>query len=221
MKKTMVTLLAVILALSLPMTAMAAGGFISSPGANDYPVLIEGGFADDDCDGRIVVTPYSDRDQLNDADRQDMEDARKEIEDSKNLTDLCDGLGDAAKDKGAKDKNLAVSDLFHLGLENCADHSGHGDFDVKLKPSTAKNFVAVMKRINGKWEIVPGAKISGDHLLFSSDDFGPYAIVVNAGAGNVQPPQTGDNFPWLYVVLMVVSAAGLVTLFVVFKKKNA
>lgn len=221
MKKAMVTLLAIVLVLSLPMTVLAAGGFVSSPGANEYPFLIEGGVNDENCDGNIVVTPYSDRDQLDAADREDMEEARDEIEDAKNLTDLCDDLKDIAKDKGVKEKNLAVSDLFHIGMENCDDHNGHGDFDVTLKPSTANNFVALMKRVNGKWVLVKNAKVSGDHLLFTSDEFGAYAIVVNTAAGNVQPPLTGDAFPWLYVVLMVVSAAGLVTLFVVYKKKNA
>lgn len=221
MKKAMVTLLAMVLVFSLSVTAMAAGGFISSPGVNNYPVLEEGGFTDENCDGDIVLTPYADRGDLTDADRNEMEQARKEIEDADDLTDLCDGLKDAAKDKGAKDKNLAVSDLFHIGMENCGDHDEHGGFDIKLKPSTAKNFVALMKRVDGKWVIVKDAKVSGDHLLFSSDDFGAYAIVVNAGAGNVQSPETGDAFPWLYVVLMVVSAAGLVALFVVSKKKNA
>lgn len=221
MKKTMVILLALVLALSLPITAMAAGGFVSSPSVNDGPKLEDYSFDSEDCDGEIVVTPYSDRDQLPDSERQDLEDARDEIEDSKDLTDLCDGLDDAAKDKGVNKKKLSVSDLFHVGLEGCDDHEDHGSFRVKLTTEQTKNFVALMKRVNGKWQLVPNAKVSGDHLLFTSGDFGPYAIVVNTGAGNVQAPQTGDAFPWLYVVLMVVSAAGLVALFVGFKKKSA
>lgn len=209
MKKIMVALLAIALVLTMTAPVFAAGNFVSSPSAQDTPVLDKYSF-NGDCTGALILTPYSQRDTL-DKDAKDLlEDCYQQIKDSKDLTKLFPDV------KVPDGKKLLVGDLFNVDYDDCADHNAHNPFTVTVKPSTVKNFVAVVAYVDGKWVSVD-AKLDGDKLIITSGYYGPYAIVLADEAA----PGTGDDFPWGYLIAMVVSAAGLVVIGFSFKKKVA
>ena len=215
MKKIVVALLALVMALVLPMSAFAASGaFLSSPSANADVQLIEYSFTGN-CGGKIVLTPYGDIAELDDAARLAMEEAYKQIAANKDLSKIVDGLKAMADAAGIDVTNLAVSDLFYLGYDGCADHDGH-TYTVKLKPEVLNNFFTVLQFVDGKWVIIENAKVEGGYLTLSGDAYGPIAIVVEKDG-----TATGDAFPWIYVVLMAISAAGLVAVSVMYKKRVA
>lgn len=214
MKKILITLMALVLAVSLPMTAFAAGAFLSSPSTNAPTELIEF-TVPDGCTATIIVTPYSERHTLSEDERKALEDAYDDIAGTTNLGDIVDGLNDLADKAGIDVSSLAVSDLFNVGYEGCKDHDNHS-YTIKLKPEILKNFFKVIQYVNGKWIVVENATVDGEYLTMSSKYYGPVAIVVETGN-----TQTGDAFPWIYVVLMIVSAAGLVTVSVLYKKSAA
>ena len=211
MKKIAITLLALTLAVCMPLTAFAAGAFLSSP-SNTTTELVDYDFTDG-CGATLIVTPYGERDTLDEDSRKTLEEAYGQIAGNKNLGDLSDDLKALAEKLGLDVTNLAVSDLFNIGYEGCDDHTDHS-YTVKLKPEILKNFVTVMQYVDGKWIVVENAKAEGGYLTMSSKYYGPVAIVVEKGN-----TATGDSFPWIYLVLMVVSAAGLVTVSVLYKKK--
>ncbi len=222
MKKVLVVLLTVVMMMSMTVTVFAAGGFVSSPTVQQAPGVISFEPADDDCTGRLVITPYGERDELTTAQRTFFEKAYNEIKGSTNLTELCAALKKIAANKKIKAKNLAVSELFDIHVTGCDYHDEHYDFDVVLDPESLKNFVALIHmNKEGNWEVVEGAKViaNGDHLAFSVDSFSPFAIVINNSA---KPSQTGDNslIP-VYATVMAVSALAIVVILAKSKKREA
>jgi len=198
-----------------------SGSFIESPSNNQGPTLVEGKNEDEDCISQLIITPFGDRDNLSDEERKELEDAYDTIKNTDDLSDLCDAIEDLAEKLGTSTGNISVSDLFHIGNTDCDSHDEHGAFDIKLQADTLKNFAGLMYYSDGKWEMVDGAKVQGEHLIFKSDKMGPYAILVNAAAGGVGAPDTGDSMPWVYIALMAVSAIGLAVVIVNYKKKSA
>ena len=219
MKKLLVLFTAIVMVLTMSFTAFAApGAFVSSPSGNQGPTLVSGSNSDPDCGGKVVITPYSKRDTLDDEARKQIEDTYKDILGTDDLSKIIDALKDIAKQNNVSTKDLSVSDLFDISFSNCDDHDGHGNFDITLSAETLKNFVALARRNGDKWELVPGAKVNGDHLMFSSDVEGAYAIIVNTA----DVPKTGDESQaWIYIVLMLASVAGLVIVGFSLKKKNS
>lgn len=215
MKKIVTSVMVLALILSLGLSVFAApGGFLVSPGTKPTPTLVDGSITD--CDGDLVVTPYSERHDLPDDERDLLEDAYDQIRDHKDLSDLCADLEEIAKENKDNVKRYAVSELFNVGYEGCDAHDNHTDYKAVLKPQSTKNFVALMALVDGEWVIVENAKVDGNHLVVEGAYYGPYAIVVDTGSG-----ATGDSFPWIYVVLMAVSAMGLVVLAIAYKQKKA
>lgn len=214
MKKIVISLLALVLAVSMPLTAFAAGAFLNSPSANAPTQLVDYEFTDG-CEAKIILTPYSERHKLSDEDRERLEDAYDSIAGTKNLGDLVEALKEAAEKAGIDPSKLAVSDLFNLDYEGCDDHDDHS-YTIKLKPELLKNFFKVMCYIDGKWVVIENATVDGEYLTIKGNYYGPMAIVVETSG-----TQTGDSFPWIYMVLMVVSAAGLVVVSVLYKKNAA
>lgn len=210
MKKIMVCLMAAVLVLTMSVSVFAAGNFVSSPSVQDGPHLVDYVFTGD-CEGELVVTPYSDRDSLDEDDKNLLEDAYQMIHDSDDLSDLFDGIQIPEGKTG-----LGVSDLFFINYVGCDEHGDHNPFTATLKPEVVKNLAGVYVLVNGEW-IAVDYKLDGENLVITSEHYGPYAIVV--GTGDV--PGTGDSFPWGYLVAMVVSAMGLIVIAFAYKKKVA
>ncbi len=208
MKKIAVCLMAAVLVLTMSVSVFAAGNFVSSPSVQDTPQLVDYVFVGD-CEGELIVTPYSERDALDEDDKTLLEDAYQLIHDSEDLTELFDGI----KIPDGKD-GLGVSDLFFVDYDGCDEHDDHNPYTATIKPEIIDNVAGVYVFVNGQW-IAVDYKVDGENLVLTSNYYGPYAIVV--GTGDV--PGTGDSFPWGYLVAMVVSAAGLAVIAVAFKKQ--
>ena len=210
MKKVIASVLSLMLVLALSVSVFATGGFVKSPTLDKAPtvedVTVETGTAP-----TVTVTPYDDRHDLATEDKADLEVAYNEIKAAADLTKV-------AADKKVEAKNLAISDLFDISHDGAAG-TDFGTFTIKLNADEIKNFVALLHKGANGWTVVESAKIEGDHLVFSVEDFSPFAIVVDAGAGS---PSTGDNanLP-LYIALMAVSAVALVVVIVALKKKKS
>lgn len=213
MKKVLVALLVVVMVMALPMTAFAAGAFLSSPSSNADTELVDVTFSDG-CTAQVVLTPYGDRVELDDDARKLLEEAYKQISENKDLSKIVDSLKELADKLGVDSATLVVSDLFNVDYVGCDDHEDH-TYTVKLQPEVIKNFVTVMQLVDGKWVIVENARVEGEYLIMTSGNYGPTAIVVEGDS-----PVMGDSFSWIYVVLMAVSVVGLITVSVLYKKKS-
>ncbi len=211
MRKKIVFLMTLVLIMSISVVNVAAatGGFVKSPSLNPAPELISAVSEGDNCNGRFVITPYDERDTLNEKERAEFEESYDDIKANPNLGNLTSDIGELAKKKNLDESKFAVSDLFHTHVEDCfhKDGESHGKFDVELAADTLDKFVGLLHYSDGVWSIVDNASINLDgHLVFEVEKLGSYAIVVNTDESLVPAPPTGDEFPWIAVVLVAMIA---------------
>lgn len=221
MKKALAICLALVMAVSAAMMVFAApGGFVSSPSGNEAPVIITVSYEDDSCNPKVVVTPYSERDTLEEEKEEDMNEAYDEIAANKNLSGLCSELSSVAAAKNIPVSRLAVSDLFDISAYHNGDHDFCGSITVTVGTEALRNFVALLHRdADGTWEVVPGVIVNVEEgtITFSADDFSPYAIVVDTGSNAI--PDTGADI-YIPAIAMIASAVSLVFVLFSMKKKQ-
>lgn len=224
MKKVFAFCLTVVMMITMSLTAFAApDSFVSSPSANPLPRLISFFNENPDCDAELIVTPYSARNNLKDEIKAKLEDAYRIILNTADLTSLNSDLEKIASDKGMLPSNLAVSDLFDISYNSCGTHNEHGKFTIKLEAESLKSFVGLICLSGDNWVFIEDAKVDADgYLTFTTDRFGPYAIVVNTGVPVTDSPQTGDPTNMTpYILLMAASAIVVVVLLKKSKKHAA
>lgn len=221
MKKVLAICLALVIVVSAAVMVFAApGGFVSSPSGNEAPVIISVSYEEGSCNPRVVITPYSERETLNEEKEEDMNEAYDEIAANKNLSALCAELTAVAASKGIPVTRLAVSDLFDVSAYHNGDHDFCGSVTVKVGTEALKNFVALLHRdVDGKWEVIPNVIVNVEEgtITFTADEFSPFAIVVDTGANDV--PDTGANI-YIPAIVMAVSAVSLVIVLFSMKKKQ-
>lgn len=219
MKKLVSVVLAIVLAMTMCVSALAApNGFVESPSNQKGPEIVEG--------DNIVVTPFGDRDELPDDVRDALEDAYNSILNADNLGDLSEALEDLANELNVPVKNLVVSELFELSYES-GEQGSDGKLTVTLKDDSFKDFFGLIKYENGKWVLIEDAKVNGNKLTFTTGKLpAPFAIVVNPDGGDIgaddEVPATGDTTNVLgAVAICAASVVALAGVYFVFKKREA
>lgn len=218
MKRVLAVFMVMVMAFAMALPAVAADNFVKSPSGNPAPKVEKVEPADKDCTVEIVITPYVDRNDLDTESRDEIEKAYDTIKNNK----AGSSLGETLKKLGTKEHPvdaLAISDLFDLDYTNCDGHAEHGSVQIHLSAETLDHFVGLLVYVDGEWMVVEGAEVDKkeSNLKFLAEKFGPYAIVVDSTqAGGAA---TGDaGISWIWFALMGLSAAGLITIAVVYKK---
>lgn len=219
MKKLVSVVLAIVLAMTMCVSALAApNGFVESPSNQKGPEIVDG--------DNIVVTPFGDRDKLPDDVRDALEDAYNSILNADNLGDLSEALEDLANELNVPVKNLVVSELFELSYES-GEQGSDGKLTVTLKDDSFKDFFGLIKYENGKWVLIEDAKVNGNKLTFTAGKLpAPFAIVVNPDGSDIgaddEVPATGDTTNVLgAVAICAASVVALAGVYFVFKKREA
>lgn len=213
MKKLVTLILSVIMVLS--MTVAASAVFVASPSLNGAPVLeeVKGG----ESNLIIKVTAYKDRATLDADTKAALEDSYKDIQAASTVADLTDAIKAVADKAGIKVADLKISDLFDVSV---AEGETKDEITIVLKAETLKNFVALLHDKDGKWEVVDGAKVSGNKLTFSVDSLSPFAIVVNSGEDKDSPATGNPTDYGMYFVIAAVVFGGVAALFLAKSKKR-
>ncbi len=222
MKKVLSICLALVMVFALSMTAFAApGSFLESPSGVKGPELIEFTNSDPNCTANVIVVPYGERDNLSDDQKTEIEKAYTQIHDAVDLSSICIGLSDVAKNNGILTGDLAVSDLFALDMFGCDNHDAHGPFTIKLSADTLKGFVSLIQIVDGEWVIVSDATVDGEYITFSSEVPSTFAIVVDSTKAVATSPQTGDPSGMIIAAACAFVLVTLVATGVVISKKKA
>lgn len=227
MKKVLAVLMVMVMVFAMALPAVAAtDNFTKSPSGNPAPEVEKVEPTDENCTAVIVVTPYAERNELDEESCDVIEEAYDTIKNNKDGSSLEEALKELATEEHPYDV-LAISDLFDVDYSNCDLHKEHKPVNVLLSAETLDHFAGLLVYVGGEWKIVKGAAVDKEeaNLKFLAEEFGPYAIVVDSTfAGD--SADTGDaGISWIWFVLMGVSAAGLITIAVVYRKslvnKNA
>lgn len=220
MKKILAVILAVVMVASAGVLAFAQGGFVSSPSGNEAPEVSDVEYGDDSCNPRIVVTPYNEREELDEARENAIVAAYNDIAENKDLSKMCAALAGVAASKGLNVLQLAVSDLFDVSAYHNGDHDFCGTIVITLSSETIKNFVALLHRgADGTWEVIPNVIVdyATNSITFEARDFSPFAVVVDTKAESV--PDTGSEIIIPAIVMFVSGVSLAVVLFSLKKKK--
>lgn len=222
MKKIFVMCLTVIMLASLSITAFATGNnFVSSPSGNPAPVLVSFEAGTDACKAKLKITPYSERDTLDDEEKESIEKAFRQIAGQEDDKELAKLLKSIAKKNRLSKKDLAVSDLFNIGYENCDEHetAGHKGFTVTLEAETLKNILGLLYFDGSQWKEIEILEHNADAgtITFYTEDFGTFAFVVN----KYLPPYTGDNSAANILVIVAAFSALTIVLSLKARKREA
>lgn len=224
MKKAAVLFLTLVMVVSMSLTAFAAtGAFVSSPSTNPAPELISYSTDDPECTAELEIIPYSERDTLDEEDREKLEEAYEQISELLPNSEFYKALEDLAEQTGKKVSELSVSDLFEISYWSCPDHEGHEGYTITLKAETFDRLVGIMVFDGEKWVLADILEWNADELTvtFWTKDIGAVAVIVDNGSGdNTSTPQTGDN-TMVYAGVMAAAAAGLALVLVSLKKRKA
>ena len=221
MKKILAVILAVIMVVSAGVLAFAQGGFVSSPSGNEAPEIEDVQYSDDSCNPRIVITPYNEREELDESRKNAIIAAYNDIAENKDLSKMCAALSGVAASKGLSVLQLAVSDLFDITAYHNGDHDYCGIITITLSSETLRHFVALLHRgADGTWEVVPDVTVdyASNTISFQARDFSPFAVVVDTEAENV--PDTGSEII-IPAVVMFLSGISLAVVLFSLKKKKA
>ncbi|MGN0493365.1 MAG: hypothetical protein ACI4F7_06935 [Acutalibacteraceae bacterium] len=216
MKKTFALVVTVILMLSACIPAFAVNGsFTGSPTNNSDPTLVDVSSTVPGFNGNLVLTPYKNRTNLSAEKKQQLETSYQQIAEAADLTAIVPDIKTVAADAKVEVKDLAVSDLFFADVEGAVANES-GTYTITMKCDNLDKFVSLLCYSDGKWTVIKDAKVdSNGNLVFTTNVLGAFATVVSTEGSGAVKPQTGEKFPWVYVVLAGASAAALVVIAVV------
>lgn len=208
MKKFFAFLMTAVMLAALCVSAYAATGeFLDSPSLVSEPELIKAEPSNHECTAKLLITAYANRNTLDDATRAIIEKAYDDIANSA----VINGQLKTEFEAIAADKKLDMSDfvagtLFDVSYFECEQHTSHRGFTITIAPEVVDNYVGLIHFDGEKWTLVDSTldKDAGT-ITFYVDSLSPFALVYST-----KSTQTGDSSSaWIYVVLMVVSAASI------------
>lgn len=237
MKKILSLMMVLVLCLSMSVTALAADNYVPSIGDKQEPDIV--------VDGDVVATieKYPDGTILDDVTVQDaclivtsvataQAGTNNIPADAKALLlDVYQKLVDGTmkipyEDLGKDPSAMEIRDLFDVTLL-CEEHTKQLEegnvlkvtFDLGVKSGEA---VYAMVYVDGQWKKVPSCVNNGDGTV--TVKFSEICPVVFCVEAKTPPVQTGDanrNTVAIYGGVLAVSAAAMVGLVVVYRKKAA
>jgi len=225
MKKIIALILALVLILAVAAPAFAAGTFVPSVSYKDGPEIEDAEMNGEDVGNCLIVSSIADAKNKSTDIGQDDRDL---------LLEVYDKLEDGSM-KLPIEKDHVIRELVDVSFaENgcVGQNHGHEEWLAQENTTISVTFdmgvgkgveVIVMVYINGKW--VPAEKVTnnGDGTVtVVFEDICPVAFVVEKDEAD-GPAQTGDVLGqdlMLWIVLMVVSMAGIVGLNI-YRRKRA
>ncbi len=205
MKKIITLILAITMVFVSAVSVFAVqGGFVESP-SKDSVSLEAFENEDKNCKAEIIITPYSDVDELEDTKEQENKDAYNEIV---NMADsFLKALKELANLMNIDVSRLAISEVFDVSYYETAGHDGHGAFTITVKVKNLEEFVGLLHCDNGEWKVVENAESNGNTITFTVGDLSPFAVVVDAGADTQNPEIPNTNTADITAQTLISAAA--------------
>ncbi len=236
MKKLLVLFLATILCFGMTVSAFAAESaeesFVQSPEREEDVILVDSILPGVSGMLELIIKSYQNRNEA----LENYEDMLVEAFDAiAEATDLSTLVSNIAEQFGEAIENLAVSNLFVAYTVSKARVSATGEYVIEVKCADLDNFEGLLNYTNGEWSIVEGAVVNEDgNIEFTTDTLDVFAVVVSTesnvsedistpdtdSSADIDTPPTGDEFPWLIVILGIAAVIIIVVLISTGKKRR-
>lgn len=241
MKKLMTLFLALALAASLTVPALAS--FTPSVENKGGPTIVDAVFEDGtDAWPYLRVTAYGERNNYDDnagvAIKKILEDAHTEVKSAGRLDSLTADVNTWLTDNhaGVKAEDLLVSDLFDVSFVQNHELAGmptsHKTVTITFQLTVpVKNVLLVLHKDGSSWELKNSKntaqydQIGKDQVKVTFDSLSPVVFAIDSAEFHVDPngptsPQTGEISPVVVIAGMTVVAA-CAAAYVVRKEKAA
>ena len=167
----------------------------------------------------LIITAMSKIDTVPEDVKSIFNEAYEKLSKADNLAKLVKELKKVAKELGAKEDQLIVSDVFDIS-EKDFKKSETGRYKISMKKDSAVvgKFAALLHYTDSQWEYVESAKLSddGETIEFEAEGLSPFAIVV---VGEAQTESPAPIVIALWVALGVLAASAIAVAAVFFVKK--
>ena len=237
MKKLMTLFLALALAASLTVPALAS--FTPSVENKGKPTVVDAVF-EDGTDARpyLRVTAYGERNTSDNAAvaiKKILEDAHTEVKSAGRLDSLTADVNTWLTDHhaGVKAEDLLVSDLFDVSFVQGEDMpASHKTVTITFQLTVpVENVLLVLHKDGSSWELKNSKntaqyeKIGKDQVKVTFDSLSPVVFAIDSAEFHVDPngptsPQTGEISPVVVIAGMTIVAA-CAAAYVVRKEKAA
>ena len=241
MKKLMTLFLALALAASLTVPALAS--FTPSVENKGKPTVIDAVFEDGtDAGSYLRVTAYSERNTSDNAAvaiKKILEDAHTEVKSAGRLDSLTADVNTWLTDNhaGVKAEDLLVSDLFDVSFVQGGNllegmPASHKTVTITFQLTVpVENVLLVLHKDGSSWELKNSKntaqyeKIGKDQVKVTFDSLSPVVFAIDSAEFHVDPngptsPQTGEISPVVVIAGMTIVAA-CAAAYVVRKEKAA
>ena len=217
MKKGFFAIALTVMLIFSMMTTVFADNFVSSVSEVPAPAqAAEPTSSNPDWKGTVTVSAYGEQAELSEEAKAEMTAAYESVKAAADVTALSSDVAAIAADKGVTVDALAVSDIFDISVEG----ADYGTLTITLKSDSFENFVALLHYTGSAWEVVKDAKVEGNVLTFSADNFSPFAVVVSTDVKVPDSPKTGDSALAILAAAVVTGIAGVGVLCYGRKKAN-
>lgn len=240
MKKILAVLLATMLVFTFGVTAMAESSsvddnsFVQSPAVDDEIILIDAQLPGSAAAFELFVTSYANKANLTDEQEAVFTAAYNALVKAADLSSLISNIGEVL---GVASDKLAVGTVFFAHVQQMSRVAATGEYVIEVKCDGLDKFAGLINYSGDAWSVVESAKINNaGNLVFTTESLDAFAILLDVSeedtttsdvetpapdsSTDTDAPETGDDFPWLVVILGVVAVIGIVVIAVTGKKKR-
>ncbi len=234
MKKILAFFLAAMLVFAFGVTAMAEDSsveesFVQSPTVDEEVVFVDAKLPDADGSFELIVTTIKNKANLTDEQEAIFDAAYNALAAATDLSAIIENIG---PNLGTTNDALAVGAVFFTHVVQISRVALTGEYIIEVKCAGLDKFAGLINYSDNEWSIVGDAKVNeSGNLVFTTDKLDAFAVLldvseeentsdVDVSTPETDAPTTGDEFPWLIVILGAVAVVGIVAIAVTGKKKR-
>lgn len=210
MKKFLATLLVLTMVVSASVCALA--DFVPSIGVKEEPAVEKSVIVDDkgkETEIEIVVTAISNKDDLTEEQKQEIEAAYEKLGDEKIIADI-------SKDAGF-DKKAVIAEVFDISTDTEIKPGEVLEVTFKTTTDYSGKNIAIGHYVGSKWVIERDVTIEGNTIKVKIKGTSPFAIIVE-GTEEIKNTTSLGTIIWIAAIVVVVILA--VVFIVIYVKKN-
>ncbi len=224
--------------------------FVQSPERDEDVILIDAILPEISGMLELIIKSYKNREEALDAYEDLLVEAFDIIADAKDLSELVSNIAELFNQKienlavsnlfvaYTQPKASVATVTAKSTAKAVATANASGDYTIIVKCDNLENFEGLLNYTGGKWSVVENAHINENgYLEFTTESLDVFAVVASTegdisedtseesvpaddSSDDTDSPPTGDEFPWMIVILGVAAVIVIIVLITTGKKRK-